>query len=84
MQKKEMVPHPCRVLRDLGQCPIADSDPCSYPLGRTGCFSRYEGQQQEGSVNGPPVVSLLTLMTELREEKGETGKRVLVFAVRQW
>ena len=81
-QNKESLPKPCRILRSLGRC--EREHPCVYPLGLSGCFDRYDEDVSEGKVRGPRIVSMLDLSLELREEKDENGRRVSMFARRQW
>lgn len=73
----ELIAKPCRILKSLGRC--TRETPCDFPLGLTGCFSRYDEEVKAGNVIGPPLVTLLDMTIELSQGRGEKDKRVLVF-----
>lgn len=73
---------PCRLLRSLGRC--EREHPCSFPLGLSGCFERYDEEVREGRTKGERLTAMLDLVLELHEEKNAQGQRVSVFALRHW
>lgn len=82
VHESDGVARPCRILRSLGRC--KRERPCSFPLGLSGCFDRYDEDVREGKVRGARLTSMLDLLLELQEVKDENGNRVSVFGLRRW